>query len=221
MTTERRAAGDPADDRDDVIAFREEQAATLANITVARLRGWADRGLVGPSIRRTFSPRNTVRLYGFMDVEAVLMIVELHERGLSMQHIARIVEEHRTHYERPLTELRFDVVRGRVYIQHPDGRWDEDHQGVMHQVLMLEPIRARIRSAAAAGRAKANAGRVEQRRKVLHRAPVFAGTRVPVDTIREYLDAGVPYEEILEAFPSLSPLDLQLLAAPAATKALR
>ena len=35
-------------------------------------------------------------------------------------------------------------------------------------------------------------------------APVFAGTRVPVQTLIEYLEAGDPLDEFLENFPDVS-----------------
>lgn len=35
-------------------------------------------------------------------------------------------------------------------------------------------------------------------------AAVFAGTRVPVSTLIEYLEAGDPLDVFLEAFPSVS-----------------
>ena len=34
--------------------------------------------------------------------------------------------------------------------------------------------------------------------------PVFAGTRVPVQTLIEYLEAGHPLDQFLEEFPSVS-----------------
>ena len=35
-------------------------------------------------------------------------------------------------------------------------------------------------------------------------APVFAGTRVPVDTLFEYLEAGETLEEFLQQFPMVT-----------------
>lgn len=35
-------------------------------------------------------------------------------------------------------------------------------------------------------------------------APVFAGTRVPVQTLIDYLEAGHPLDEFLDEFPSVS-----------------
>jgi uncharacterized protein (DUF433 family) len=34
--------------------------------------------------------------------------------------------------------------------------------------------------------------------------PVFVGTRVPVETLLDYLEAGDPLDEFLEDFPSVS-----------------
>ena len=35
-------------------------------------------------------------------------------------------------------------------------------------------------------------------------APVFSGTRVPVQTLRDYLEAGDSIDDFLEGFPSVS-----------------
>ena len=40
--------------------------------------------------------------------------------------------------------------------------------------------------------------------EVMSGAPVFAGTRVPVKTLFEYLAAGDPIEEFFDGFPSVS-----------------
>ncbi len=40
--------------------------------------------------------------------------------------------------------------------------------------------------------------------KILNGTPVFAGTRVPVDNLVDYLAAGDSLEEFLDDFPSVS-----------------
>ena len=147
----------------------------------------------------------------------MLIIVELTRRGISMQHVGRIVREHRKRHDNPLNELRFDVIKGRLYILHPDGAWDERGQGVFEQILRLEPIRVRIRDAVRQGRPESKHGKVERVRKVLGSASVFAGTRIPVATVIEYLEAGISHREILKAFPRLTPRDLQVAQQAAAS----
>jgi uncharacterized protein (DUF433 family) len=40
--------------------------------------------------------------------------------------------------------------------------------------------------------------------EIMHGQPVFRGTRVPVQTLFDYLEAGDPLEEFLEGFPTVS-----------------
>jgi uncharacterized protein (DUF433 family) len=40
--------------------------------------------------------------------------------------------------------------------------------------------------------------------EVMHGEPIFRGTRVPVQTLFDYLEAGDPLEEFLEGFPTVS-----------------
>jgi len=40
--------------------------------------------------------------------------------------------------------------------------------------------------------------------EIMSGTPVFAGTRVPVQTLLEYLEAGQPLSEFLEDFPTVS-----------------
>jgi uncharacterized protein (DUF433 family) len=40
--------------------------------------------------------------------------------------------------------------------------------------------------------------------EIMGGTPVFLGTRVPVETLLDYLEAGDPLDEFLEDFPSVS-----------------
>ena len=40
--------------------------------------------------------------------------------------------------------------------------------------------------------------------EVMGGTPVFAGTRVPFQTLLDYVESGAPLEEFLEDFPSVS-----------------
>lgn len=41
--------------------------------------------------------------------------------------------------------------------------------------------------------------------KICHGKPIFKGTRIMVSIVLEMLEAGAPVEEIIEAYPSLTP----------------
>jgi DNA-binding transcriptional MerR regulator len=175
-----------------------------------RLRYWEQVGLVVPSIKRRLSPHNTVRLYSFQDLLALLVVSELRtERDMSLQRIRRLVAHLLRDYAAPLRELRFATVGREIYFQHADGTWEGDlrpDQIILEQTIRLEPLRARIESAAR--RSAQDAGQVVKRRGVHASAPVFAGTRIRVSTVQDYLRHGYQTEAILEAFPDLKPADV-------------
>jgi uncharacterized protein (DUF433 family) len=159
-----------------------------------------------------------VRLYGFLDLLALMVAAELKERRITLQHIRAVVTHLRNRgYDRPLTEVRFATYGREVYFQHDDGSWEggiAPDQLVLSEVLNLRPLRRRI--AEGVRRDEADAGRVERRRGTLGSKPVLAGTRVPVETVRRYLDAGRTVEQIVGSFPVLTPADVEAVRAGAA-----
>jgi DNA-binding transcriptional MerR regulator len=200
------------DDGEEVLAFPDTQARRLAGVSMRRLRYWEEAGLVVPSIKRRLSEHNTVRLYSYQDLLALLVVSALRtERNMSLQKIRRVVTHLRSRgYQAPLRELKFATVGREIYFQHPDGRWEGDlrpDQIVIVEVILLDPLRLRIDRAAA--RPAQDAGRVEKRRGVHASAPVFAGTRIRVATVQRYLQQGYRAEAILEAFPDLSLADVE------------
>jgi uncharacterized protein (DUF433 family) len=159
-------------------------------------------------------------LYSFTDLLSLLVVTELRtERGMSLQHVRRVVEHLRSRgYQSPLRELTFATLGGEIYFQHPDGTWEGDlrpDQVVLEEVLRLDRLRSRITRAAE--RQADDAGQVVKKRGVHASAPVFAGTRIRVSTVQDYLRHGYETGAILEAFPDLSAADVaeasRLLAA--------
>jgi DNA-binding transcriptional MerR regulator len=205
---------------EELLAFPDTRARKLARVSMRRLRYWEETGLVVPSVRRRLSPKNTVRLYSFQDLLALLVVAELRtERDMSLQHIRRVVEHLRSRgYEAPLRELTFATLGQEIYFQHSDGTWEGDlrpDQIILEKILRLDPLRARITRAAQ--RQASDTGRVVKQRGVHASAPVFAGTRIRVSTVQDYLRHGYDTEAILEAFPDLKAADVdeasRLLAA--------
>jgi DNA-binding transcriptional MerR regulator len=205
---------------EDLLAFPDTKARQLARVSMRRLRYWEQIGLVVPSIKRRLGAGNTVRLYSFPDLLALLVVSELRtERDMSLQRIRRLVSHLRARdYDEPLRELKFATVGREIYFQHPDGSWEGDLQPdqiVFEQTIRLEPLRARIQRAAR--RSDEEAGQIVRRRGVHASAPVFAGTRIRVSTVQDYLRQGHGTAEILRAFPDLDEADVdqarRLLAA--------
>jgi DNA-binding transcriptional MerR regulator len=118
--------------------------AKLAGVSVRRLRYWEERELVVPSIKRSLSPRNTVRLYSYQDLLALLVVAALRtEREMSLQHIRRVVAHLESRgYAAPLREVKFATLGQEIYFQHPDGSWEGDLEP--DQVVLVKPTWMRL-----------------------------------------------------------------------------
>jgi uncharacterized protein (DUF433 family) len=193
------------------LAVSREVAARIARLTVRRLDYWAATGLVAPTVDRKLSTRRRVRLYGFLDLLALTVATELTERGVSVQHVRQIVRRLKARgYQHPLTELRYATVGKQVYFQLEDGAWEgglRPEQIVLHEVLNLRPLRSRIVREVVRG--DQHIGQIEKRRGVHGSKPVLAGTRIPVEAVRRYLQAGRSAQDILEAYPDLTESDIE------------
>lgn len=203
------------------LAVTRETAAKLAGLSHRQVDYWASTGLVEATVDDQVSPGRRVRLYGFVDLMALLVAAELRSRGFSLQHIRKLVRYFKSRgFDEPLTELRWATTgkgkRKTIYIQFPDGSWEDDvspGQIIFHELLELDPLYRRVKEATQ--RDAATVGHVERRRGVLGGKPVLAGTRVPVDTVRRYLAAGRPVDEILRAFPVLTAADVEAVRTEA------
>jgi len=191
------------------LAVPDKRAARLAHISLRQLHYWDQTGLLVPSIRRQISQRNVVRLYSFQDLLSLLVAAQLRNR-VSLQHIRRIVARlNQRGFIEPLRELRFATHGTHIFFQYPDGSWSGDplpDQVIFHQVIELEALRAKIPTVTE--RDPASAGRTVRRRGVMGSKPIFAGTRIPVETVRRYLDAGYDTNAIISEYPSLTPADI-------------
>jgi uncharacterized protein (DUF433 family) len=56
---------------------------------------------------------------------------------------------------------------------------------------------------------------------ILSGQPVFAGTRVPVETLFDHLEAGIPLDEFLDDFPTVTKGQAMALLAMPITFALK
>ncbi|NIA26295.1 MAG: DUF433 domain-containing protein [Gammaproteobacteria bacterium] len=206
---------------DDDMMVPDKRAAGIAGISRQRLRYWEKTDLIKPDIEREISSRNVVRLYSLSRLVELVVASELRHQGVSLQHIRRIIDYLRQRgYASPLREVRFALSGERVLFQHGDGTWEDSRrpfQGVMWQVIDLQAIRSRVQGRLR--RSAAHAGVVEKRRKVQASKLVFRGTRVPVEAVRRYLDAGKTTQEILDAFPSLTEDDIQATKASSSSVA--
>lgn len=195
---------------DDIIGVTVERAASIVGVSVQKLATWERIGLVEPSVHARVAARH-VRIYGLAELVDLRIVDELTKRGQPVRVVRRIVEAHRSStIPHPLRELRWATDAGMVFVGFEDGSWvggRHPRQGVIPEVINLDEIRASTRDAAL--RRMGRPGAVEKRRGVLGRKPVFEGTRTPVDAVAAYYRRGLSDAEVLEAFPHLTPDDLE------------
>ena len=63
-----------------------------------------------------------------------------------------------------------------------------------------------------------NSTRISIDPEIMHGKPCIRTTRIPVDLILELLEAGEPFSEILEMYPSITKNDIQACIAYARKK---
>lgn len=191
-----------------------DTAARIAGISRRQVDYWAERGLVVPSVVDRLSPRRPVVFYSFLDLLALTVAAELRRRNVSLQHIREIVERVRTYgHEEPLTQLRWATEGSHLFFQHPDGEWESGRrpgQALIQEMLDLDEVRGHIRREL--GRSSETVGRIEKRRGAMGSKKLVAGTRVPVETVRRYIEAGRSPEQIVESFPVLELADVRAVA---------
>lgn len=199
-----------ANTAEDLLAIPDKRAAKLAGISMAQLRYWELRGVVVPGIRRRLSVRRTIRLYEYGDLVELMVAAALRKK-MTLQHMRKIMKHLRDQgYDAPLRQLRFAMVGKEIYFQHPDGTWEGGkvpNQGVLEWTLKLEPIRAKILKANQ--REPDTYGQIAKVRGVHASAPVVAGTRIRVSTIRNFIDAGYDTEAIIAEYPDLTAEDIE------------
>jgi uncharacterized protein (DUF433 family) len=195
----------------DLVALTRDRASSLSGLSLRQIDYWADTGLVSPALDRRVTSHRPIRLYGFVELMSLLLIEKMLGRGISLQHVRRVVAYLKDlGYPQPLTEIRFATHGDSLYFQHPDGSWEGERlpaQVVIHEAIKLKPLRARI--AAATRRDPRSIGHVERRRGALGYKPLVAGTRVPVETIERYLRNGANALDIIKAYPLLEPEDVE------------
>jgi DNA-binding transcriptional MerR regulator len=195
----------------DLMALPRARAAALSGLTVRQIDYWDRTGLLHPTVQAKLTPHRSTRLYGYTELLSLLVIAELRRRGVSLQHIRRLMRTlGERGYEEPLTQIRYATHGPSVYVQRADGSWASDvavDQLVIHDVLDLELLVSRLRSLSV--RDPETIGRIDRRRATLGSKPIIAGTRVPVETVRRYLDHGAKPSEILRAYPVLVEQDIE------------
>lgn len=196
-----------------VMAFTEEQAASLAGLTVHRLRHWARTGFFVPEFSQAAAPSPYERVYSFSDLLSLQVLKQLRiDGGCSLQHL-REVKAKLAHMGEALWSRTTLAVLNKkvVFIDASKGEMREPVSGQLVLQIPLRIVRSKMESAVAklAERESSEIGRIDRKRNVRHNAAVVAGTRVPVASIRRLSEDGYSVAQIIAEYPALTPADVE------------
>jgi uncharacterized protein (DUF433 family) len=204
-----------ADDLDVIKAFTADQVARLTGLSKAQLAEWDRQGFFAPQYAAENRRSPYSRIYSFKDVVG-LRIISLLCGGYAVPvwHLKEVAPE--------LARRQATWADVRLYVWKKRVHWDDPITGKpigvtdgQFALLAVADVMTEMREQAQklARRDDSEIGKIERHRYVAHNAPVIAGTRIRVSTIREFLEASYSVEQIISEFPALTPDDIKAVQA--------
>ena len=195
-----------------IATFTVEQASRLTKVSERQLRAWEKDGFFIPSISSGKSKNLLVRLYSFRDLVCLRIINQLrNEAKVPLSNLREAKDKLSKFGDDMWATTTLYVLGRRVVFDNPETGRREDAangQGVFQIPLrvasgnMEEDVKAmRKREADALGKIDTKPFGAKK--------PVIAGTRIPVQTIKEFADAGYTVTQIIEQYPSLTESDVR------------
>lgn len=201
-----------------VAAFSEEHTSRLTGITQRQLQYWARKGFYCPSYgsdegrSAAFS-----RIYSFKDIVNLRVLNALRNQfGVSLQHLREVSNRLSHLADDRWTGMKLWVVKKKVVWQEPGtGRPQEVMSGQYVVPVVLEEVIADTKNDVATlnRRDESVVGRIERSRFINHNAPVIAGTRIRVQAIQRFAEAGYSTEQIIKEYPDLTAKDVEAALA--------
>lgn len=194
-------------------AFSEEAAARLSGLSLAQLRMWDKTGFIHPSFADENRRQPYSRVYSFRDIVSLRILGQLRNtHKVPLQHLRKVSEKLHHMGEAKWTATTLYVLGKSVVFTDP--RTQERQEVVSGQRVFDIPLRVAISDTKQAiaklnAREDGKTGLIERGKFVMQNDPVFAGTRITVAAVQNYLDAGYSTAQILAEFPGLTEADVQ------------
>lgn len=194
-------------------AFNDEMTSRLTGLSVGQLRAWDREKLYSPSLAEDNRRLAYSRVYSFRDIVSLRVIASLkNDHDVSTQHLKKVATKLGHLGKDVWAETKLYVLNKRVVFEEPRGRGRQEvvsGQGVFEIPLRVATADAEKDVANVFGRDTSKVGQIDASRFVMNGDPVVAGTRIPVSTIKSYLDLGLPDERILADYPQLKSDDIR------------
>lgn len=193
-------------------AFTAGQVARLTGLSDRQLAYWDRTGFFVPWHAAEDRRSSYSCLYSFKDVVGLRTLSILKGRhGVSLPHLRAVAERLCTYSQTPWADLKLKVWNRKVQFDEPETgrtRGVLDGQFVLFRLdSVIEEVKREAEELRK--REPSQIGRIEKHRYVAHNAPVIAGTRIPVSTVRRYLEAGFNPAQIVQEYPTLTEADIE------------
>jgi len=200
-----------------IAAFTEEQTARLTGISRQQLRYWDRTGFFSPGIASADRRALFGRLYTFRDLVSLKVLNALrNDANVPLPHL-REVRQKLAHLGDDLwARTTLFVLNRKVIFQNPE--LDIREEVVSGQAILEIPLLVVANGIEEAvktlfRRDASQIGKIERQRHIARNAPVIAGTRIPVRSIKAFAEAGYTPEQIGKEYPSLALDDIKAAIA--------
>ncbi|MGN3974216.1 DUF433 domain-containing protein [Tsuneonella sp. SYSU-LHT278] len=194
-------------------AFSAEQAQRLSGVSLGQLRSWHRNGFLPASFADQASKAPFSRIYSFKDIVTLRVLHQLRNvHEVSMPELKKVAVALSDLGDDRWTSFRFWVHNRKVVFAEPDTRRRREitsKQYIAEMGVDVEVTSAH-RALTEMNRRGGSSGHVSRAKFVQHRAPVVAGTRVPVEAIKQFAAEGFSVADIKREYPSLSARDIRV-----------
>ena len=202
-------------DASPVLALSAEHIVKLTGLTMRQLAYWDKTGFFKPEYASDNRRSPNSRIYSFIDAVGLRTISTLmNAYKVSPRHLREVAQELSTYASRPWSELKLRVWKGRVQFEEPGTGATRDALVGQYVLLEIIDVIQHVRDGVEAlkSRDASSQGKFEKHRYISHNRLVIAGTRIPVQSILEYVEDGYSAAEIVKRFPLLTGADIEAVA---------
>jgi uncharacterized protein (DUF433 family)/DNA-binding transcriptional MerR regulator len=195
-------------------AFSEEQVSILTGLSKAQLRAWNRRGFIRPEFKAGDDSRKPFTyIYSFKDLLKLRVLNQLRNVYQVKIHELERVERELAHMgDEKWTQQRLWVHNRMVVFEEPESsrkREISSRQFIAEIPLEVVTLDAREDIRRLNRRGAGEVGKCVKNRSLHSSEYVFAGTRIPVASVKAYLDAGFEASEIVKRLPDLELADVE------------
>jgi len=198
-----------------ILAFSADQVRRLTGLSLRQLGYWDQTEFFSPEYAPGYRVGAFSRVYSFRDVVGLYAIALLRkEHRFPLQQLRQVGAYLRNHYETPWASLTLFVAGREILFRdplNPDAYLSARRMpGQRVIAIELEELARRVETIALRmrRRLRAQVGRIERNRYVVHNAPVLAGTRIPTSAVWNLHEAGFDTARIIREYPRLKPDDV-------------